>query len=360
LKKKRLGRSGLEISVLGLGTWAMGGPDWPYGYGPSSDEESMATIHRAVALGINWIDTAPVYGLGHSEELVGRALAALPASDRPLVFTKCGLVWKNKSIRQRLGAKSIRREAEASLQRLGLEAIDLYQIHWPNGSTIHEAFRTLVELRKEGKVRHIGVSNFVVSELERLKPIAPVESLQPPYSLVRRDVEKAVLPYCLANGIGVIVYSPLESGLLGGKMTRERIQALPDSDWRKRKGEEFREPKLSRNLALAERVVRIAKAKGVSPAALAVAWTLRHPAVTGAIVGPRRPGQLDELAAAPEIELSDEEVGTVLNTERGESAGPGGPHPPRAEPSAQGRGGGAPRQSSKTAGSEPSEERGEH
>ncbi|HEY7697371.1 MAG TPA: aldo/keto reductase, partial [Vicinamibacteria bacterium] len=179
--------------MLGLGTWALGGPDWPYGWGPQDESESVATIHRAVALGINWIDTAAVYGLGRSEEIVGRAVAALPASDRPLVFTKCGLVWKGRNIRQRLGAKSIRREAEASLKRLGVEAIDLYQIHWPNGSTIVEAWRALVGLRREGKVRHIGVSNFGVPELRRLDSIAPVESLQPPYSLARREIEKETL-----------------------------------------------------------------------------------------------------------------------------------------------------------------------
>jgi len=284
----------------------MGGPDWPYGWGPQEERESVAAIHAAVARGINWIDTAPVYGLGYAEEVVSRALAALPSSDRPMVFTKCGLTWNKKSIRLRLGAKSIRREAEASLRRLGVEAIDLYQIHWPNASTIVEAWRTLVELRKEGKLRHIGVSNFDVSELERLRAIAPVESLQPPYSFARRGIEKEILPYCLERGIGVIVYSPLESGLLSGKMTRERIEALPDSDWRKRRGEEFREPKLSRNLALADRLRIAAARRAVSPAVLAVAWTLKHPAVTGAIVGARRAEQIDELARAAEIDASGE------------------------------------------------------
>ena len=284
----------------------MGGPDWPYGWGPQDEAESVAAIHRAVAHGMNWIDTAAVYGLGYAEEVVSRALAALPSVDRPLVFTKCGLVWKKKSVRQRLGAKSIRREAEASLRRLGVEAIDLYQIHWPNAATIVEAWRTLVELRKEGKVRHIGVSNFDVSELERLRSIAPVESLQPPYSLARRGIEEEILPYCLEQQIGVIVYSPLESGLLSGKMTRDRIDALPDSDWRKRKGDEFREPKLSRNLALADRPRLAAARRDVSPAALAVAWTLKHPAVTGAIVGARRAEQIDELVKAAEIDLSIE------------------------------------------------------
>ena len=298
----RLGGTDLNLSVLGLGTWAMGGPDWPYGWGPQDEGESVAAIHRAVSHGINWIDTAPVYGLGAAEEVVRRALASLPRAERPLVFTKCGLVWKGRSVRQRLGEKSIRREAEASLRRLGVEAIDLYQIHWPNSDTIVEAWRTLVALRREGKVRHIGVSNFDVRQMERLRPIAPVESLQPPYSLARREIEEEVLPYCLAQGIGVIVYSPLESGLLSGKMTRERIEALPDSDWRKRKGEEFREPKLTRNLALAERLRESAAIQGVSPAALAVAWTLKHPAVTGAIVGARRPDQIDEVIRAAEIE----------------------------------------------------------
>ena len=306
MRRKRLGRTSLELSVLGLGTWAMGGPDWPYGWGPQDEGESIQAIHRAVALGINWIDTAPVYGLGYAEELVGRALAAMPSSDRPLVFTKCGLVWKKKSIRQRLGATSIRREAEASLRRIGVEAIDLYQIHWPNASTIVEAWRTLVELRAEGKVRYIGVSNFDVRELERLRQIAAVESLQPPYSLARRGIEKDILPYCLEHDIGVIVYSPLESGLLSGKMTRERIAALPDSDWRKRRGEEFREPKLTRNLALAERLREAATRQGVSPAALAVAWTLKHPAVTGAIVGARSAHQIEELVKAAEISVSHE------------------------------------------------------
>ncbi len=284
----------------------MGGPDWPYGWGPQDEAESLAAIQRAVASGINWIDTAPVYGLGYAEELVGRALAAMAASDRPLVFTKCGLVWKKKSVRQRLGAKSIRREAEASLRRLGVETIDLYQIHWPNASTIVEAWRTLADLRAEGKVRHIGVSNFGVRELEKLRPIAAVESLQPPYSLARRAIESDLLPYCLEQDIGVIVYSPLESGLLSGKMTRERIAALPDSDWRKRKGEEFREPKLTRNLALAERLREAAARLGVSPAALAVAWTLKHPAVTGAIVGARSARQIEELSTAAEISVGHE------------------------------------------------------
>jgi aryl-alcohol dehydrogenase-like predicted oxidoreductase len=308
LRKRQLGGTDLNLSVLGLGTWAMGGPDWPYGWGPQSEGDSVASIHRAVALGINWIDTAPVYGLGYAEEVVSRALNGLPFSDRPLVFTKCGLVWKGKNVRLRLGSKSIRREAEASLRRLGVEAIDLYQIHWPNSDTIVEAWRTLVELRREGKVRHIGVSNFDRSQLERLLSIAPVESVQPPYSLARREIERDVLPYCLEQKIGVIVYSPLESGLLSGRMTRERIESLPHSDWRKRRGEEFQEPKLTRNLALAERIRDAAVRRAISPAALAVAWTLRHPAVTGAIVGARRPEQVDEVVKAAEIDVTDIEV----------------------------------------------------
>ncbi len=304
MRRKRLGRTDLSLSVLGLGTWAFGGPDWPYGWGPQNESHSMATIHRAIALGINWIDTAPVYGLGYAEEVLSRALADLSPSERPLIATKCGLVWKGTRIQQKLGAKSIRREAEDSLRRLRVEAIDLYQIHWPNDATIVEAWRTLVDLRAEGKVRHIGVSNFDAAQLERLSPISPVESLQPPYSLVRRQVEDEILPYCVDRGIGVMVYSPLESGLLGGRMSRERIESLPDSDWRKRRGEEFREPRLTRNLAIAERLRQVAARKGVSPAALAVAWTLRHPAVTGAIVGARTPAQIDELVKAADMDLS--------------------------------------------------------
>jgi aryl-alcohol dehydrogenase-like predicted oxidoreductase len=263
--------------------------------------DSVAAIRRAVDKGINWIDTAPVYGLGLAEEVVSRALAEVPRSERPLVFTKCGLVWEERRVRQRLGAKSIRREVEASLERLRVECIDLYQIHWPNEGANVEAWRTLVALRQEGKVRHIGVSNFDAGEIRRLETEAPVETLQPPYSLLRRDAEEELFPFCLERGIGVIVYSPLESGLLSGRMTRERIAALPETDWRKRKGEEFREPKLSRNLAVAEELREIAARHGVSPAALAVGWTLRHPAVTGAIVGARGPEQIDELASASGI-----------------------------------------------------------
>jgi aryl-alcohol dehydrogenase-like predicted oxidoreductase len=304
LRRNRLGRTDLELSVLGLGTWAMGGPDWAYGWGPQDERDSVSAIRRAVEKGINWVDTAPVYGLGYAEEVVSRALRGLPSSERPLIFTKCGLVWKQRRIRHRLGAKSIRREAEASLRRLGVEAIDLYQIHWPNASTIVEAWRTLLDLRTEGKVRHIGVSNFDVREMERLRPVAPVESLQPPYSLARRGIEKEILPYCLEQGIGVIVYSPLESGLLSGKMTRERIETLPDSDWRKRKGEEFREPRLSRNLELVDRLRVAAGRRNVSAAAVAVAFAASHPAVTGAIVGVRRADQLDEIVKAAEIDVS--------------------------------------------------------
>jgi aryl-alcohol dehydrogenase-like predicted oxidoreductase len=289
----------------------MGGPDWPFGWGPQDERESVSAIHRAVSRGFNWIDTAPVYGLGHAEEVVSRALAALPPSERPHIFTKCGLVWKGRSVRQRLGEKSIRREAEASLRRLGVEVLDLYQIHWPNSDTIVEAWRTLVALRREGKVRHIGVSNFDVTELERLRSIAPVESLQPRYSLARRETEKDLLPYCLERGIGVIVYSPLESGLLSGKMTRARIESLPDSDWRKRRGEEFQEPRLTRNLALADRLREAAARRGIAAAALAVAWTLKHPAVTGAIVGARRPEQIDEVVQAAEIEVTDVEAAAL-------------------------------------------------
>ncbi|MGH9319290.1 MAG: aldo/keto reductase [Vicinamibacteria bacterium] len=308
MRTKRLGKTDFDLSVLGLGAWAFGGGDWAFGWGPQDDAESIAAIHRAVRRGINWIDTAAVYGLGHSEEVVGRAIAAIPRSERPRVFTKCGLVWKKKKIQQRLDAESIRREAEASLQRLGVESIDLYQIHWPNESSIEEAWAALADLRREGKVRHIGVSNFDVGQLERIREVVGVESLQPPYSLARREIESGILPYCFEREIGVIVYSPMESGLLTGKMTRERIETLPESDWRKSKGDEFKEPKLSRNLEIAERLRPVAARLDTSPGAVAVAWTLRNPAVTGAIVGARRPDQLDEILAAADIALDEEDA----------------------------------------------------
>jgi aryl-alcohol dehydrogenase-like predicted oxidoreductase len=317
MKTRRLGLTGLEISVLGLGSWALGGPDWAFGWGAQDDTDSLAVISRAVSLGINWIDTAPAYGLGHAEEVIGRALRDLPRSERPLVFTKCGVVWNGRKIRHHLGAESIRREVDESLARLRLEAIDLYQIHWPDfppggpAPDIEEAWSTLAKLLAEGKVRHIGVSNFDVGQLERIRAVGPVESLQPPYSILHREIEADILPYCRRRGIGVIAYSPLASGLLSGTMTRERLRTLPENDWRKMKGEDFQEPRLSRNLEILDSLRRIADRRGVTPALIAVAWTLRHPPVAGAIVGARSARQVDEIAGAAAVDLTEEELAQI-------------------------------------------------
>jgi aryl-alcohol dehydrogenase-like predicted oxidoreductase len=314
MKTRPFGRTGFEISTIGVGAWAIGGGDYAFGWGAQDDAESVAAIERAVDLGINWIDTAPVYGLGHSEEVVGRALRAL-GSRRPLVFTKCSLVWKDgeKQAQHNLEAASIRRETENSLRRLGVDAIDLMQVHWPRfftqptAGTIESAWTELAALRREGKLRHIGVSNFSPADMERASAITPVETLQPPYSILRRAIEAETLPYCQSHGIGVIVYSPMQAGLLTGKMTRERIAALPDDDWRK-KTPEFNEPRLGPNLEFVEVLRAIGERHGRSPGEVAVAWALRHPAVTGAIVGFRRPRQVEEIAGAAELYLSDEDV----------------------------------------------------
>ena len=314
LKMTKLGCTELEISRVGLGAWAIGGADWTFGWGQQDDTDSVAAIHRAVELGINWIDTAAVYGLGHSEVVVARALRDLSGSERPLVFTKCSRVWTPRGkIRHSLKADSVRREIEDSLRRLDVSSIDLYQIHSPcypadgPAPEIEEGWETLLRLRDEGKVRHIGVSNFNVEQLERLRPIAQVGSLQSVYSLLRRDIEKELLPYCLEQEIGVIVYSPMASGLLTGKMSRERIASLPSDDWRKTKSLEFQEPRLSENLALADRLTALAARNGTTVAELAVAWTLRHPAVSGAIVGARRANQIDDFVGASEIDLGPDD-----------------------------------------------------
>ena len=278
----------------------------------------MAAIHRAVDSGINWIDTAPVYGLGRSERVVARALKALGPARRPYVFTKCSLVWDGQgAISHSLKAASVRREVEDSLRRLETDVIDLYQIHWskPWGMSepapdIEEGWRALVELQREGKVRHIAVSNFDVEEMERLRPLAPISSLQPPYSMLRRGIEQEVLPYCLAHRVGVIVYSPMAAGILSGAMTRERAASLPANDWRS-KNPEYQEPKLSRNLALVEELRAIGERHGATPGAVAVAWTLRQPAVTGAIVGFRNPAQVDGLLAAATLRLDSEELARI-------------------------------------------------
>jgi len=300
------GRTGLEITRVGFGAWAIGGSNWAFGWGEQDDEESVAAIRRALELRVNWIDTAAQYGLGHSEEVVRRAVEGEP---RLLIFTKGGQPeGPNRTSYQSLKRDSLRRECEGSLERLGLDAIDLYQIHWPiPDEEVEEGWSALAELKAEGLVRHIGASNFSVEQLERAEAIAPVEALQPPYSLLDREVEAETLPYCEEHGIGVIVYSPMASGLLTGRMTRERIESLPADDWR-RQSARFREPELSRGLEVVERVKAVAERHGVSPGAVAVAWTLRHPPVHGAIVGFRRPDQVDPIVAAVDLELSDDDL----------------------------------------------------
>jgi aryl-alcohol dehydrogenase-like predicted oxidoreductase len=310
MERRRLGHTDMEITTLGLGAWAIGGGGWLNGWGPQDDDESIATIHRAVEKGINWIDTAAVYGLGHSEEVVGRAVKGM--TERPYIFTKCSRVWRDPmTIESVLKADSVRRECEESLRRLGVETIDLYQLHWPRpDEDIEEGWGALVELQREGKVRWIGVSNFSADQMRRAQAIGPIASLQPPYSLLERSIEDEVLPYCSQQNIGVIVYSPMKSGLLSGKMTRERALSLPADDWRHR-NPDFQEPRLSRNLELVEHLRAIGGRYGVTPGEVAIAWTLSHPAVTGAIVGMRRPEQVDEITGAAGLKLSQEDLAAI-------------------------------------------------
>jgi aryl-alcohol dehydrogenase-like predicted oxidoreductase len=322
METKRLGNSDMMITRIGVGAWAIGGGGWAFAWGPQDDNESIAAIRAALDRGINWIDTAAIYGLGHSEEVVARALAG--RSKRPYVFTKCERVWnERREIGKSLKADSIRREVEASLRRLKLDVIDLYQIHWPEpDEDIEEGWSTMAELKAEGKVRWIGVSNFNVQQLERARKIAPVTSLQPPYSILTRGIEDEVLPYCQENNIGVIVYSPMKSGLLTGSMTRERIAAMPPDDFRPRTPP-FQEPLLSRNLELAELLRRIGARHGRTPGEVAIAWTLRHPAVTAAIVGMRSPKQVDGVAGALEFRLTQNEIDEIesfMNEHKAEPA----------------------------------------
>jgi aryl-alcohol dehydrogenase-like predicted oxidoreductase len=307
LATTELGSTGLEITRVGFGAWAIGGGGWEFGWGPQDDEESMAAIHRALQGGVNWIDTAAAYGFGRSEEVVGRALQGL--DERPYVFTKASLLeGPGRKVLHSLKRDSIRREAEASLARLGVDAIDLYQIHWPIPvEDIEEGWSAMSELKDEGLVRHIGVSNFDVEQMRRIRSIAPVETLQPQYSLIAREVEQDILPFAEREGIGVIVYSPMGSGLLTGTMTRERIEGLPADDWR-RDDARFREPQLGHHLATAERVTEVARRLGVSPGAVSIAWTLHNPAVDGAIVGMRRPDQVDELLTAAALDLGERDA----------------------------------------------------
>jgi aryl-alcohol dehydrogenase-like predicted oxidoreductase len=307
VEKRQLGNSDLHLTPIGYGAWAIGGGNWEFAWGAQDDDESVSTILRALDAGINWIDTAAIYGLGHSEEVVAKALKS--ATSEPYIFTKCSMRWHaDRQIYRSLKAKSLEEEIENSLRRLDVDTIDLYQIHWPNPEDeIEEGWETLARFKEQGKVRYIGVSNFNVEQMKRAQKIAPITSLQPPYSLLRRDIEAEILPFCEENNIGVINYSPMVSGLLTGKMTAERIAALPADDWRKR-SPNFNEPKLSRNLKLVEVLREIGKGHDVEPGVVAIAWTLRHPAITAAIVGARRPGQVDGILPAATFRLSLQEV----------------------------------------------------
>src|SRR5438093_2928923 len=312
MNTKKLGNSNLSITPVGFGAWAIGGSGWEFGWGEQDDKASVAAIHRALELGVNWIDTAAVYGTGHSEEVVARALASW-SGPRPYVFTKCGLRWDREGkVHYVLQADSIRRECEDSLRRLQVEAIDLYQIHWPVDDTaeLEEGWTAMAQLQQEGKVRWIGVSNFNVEQMQLAQRIAPITSLQPSYSLIRREVEEEILPFCHLEDIGVIVYSPMASGLLTGAMTRERISKLPNDDWRKHHPD-FNEPKLSAHLALVERLRAIGKRHNCFAGAVAVSWTLRHPAVTAAIVGARKPEQVDDVVAAAAIRLTQSDLDEI-------------------------------------------------
>ncbi len=310
MQTRQLGNTDLHLTTIGLGTWAIGG-DWAYGWGPQDDAESIAAIQRALDLGINWIDTAPAYGLGHAEEIVARALEG--RRDKIIIATKCGLVWDegSRNVYGRLKAASVRKEAEDSLRRLKVEVIDLYQIHWPNPKNdIEEAWGVIADLIKQGKVRYGGVSNFNVAQIKRAQAIHPVASLQPPYSMIERGIEKEILPYCAEHKIGVIAYSPMQAGILTDRFSRERVAQLADGDWRKRH-QHFREPELSANLKLLDGLRAIAQRQGRTTAQLAIAWVRRRPEVTAAIVGARRPAQIEETAAAADWWLSPEEINEI-------------------------------------------------
>ncbi|MHB8302404.1 MAG: aldo/keto reductase [Acidobacteriaceae bacterium] len=309
-QKRQLGDSDMHLTAIGFGAWAIGGGDWQYAWGSQDDNDSIAAIQRALDLGINWIDTAAVYGLGHSEDVVAQALEG--RAKKPYIFTKCSMVWdEQRQITNSLKRDSVRGEVEASLRRLRVDAIDLYQIHWPNpDADIEEGWQTLAELKQEGKVRYIGVSNFSVAQMERAAKIAPITSLQPPYSMLNRAVEAEILPYCEKHAIGVINYSPMMSGLLTGAMTKERVAAFPKDDWR-RNNAKFQEPQLSRNLQLVELLREIGKPHGRGPGEVAIAWTLRQPAVTAAIVGARSAKQVDGVVGAASFRLQPEEIARI-------------------------------------------------
>ncbi len=307
---RQLGNSDLHLTLLGYGAWAIGGGNWEFAWGAQDDDQSVRTIERALDAGINWIDTAAIYGLGHSEEVVGRALQY--ATSEPYIFTKCSMRWNaDRQIYRSLKRASLEEEIENSLRRLGVDTIDLYQVHWPNPEDeIEEGWETLAQFKEQGKVRYLGVSNFSVAQMKRAQKIAPITSLQPPYSLLRRDIEAEILPFCEQHNIGVINYSPMVSGLLTGKMTAERVKEMPADDWRKR-SPNFNEPKLTRNLKLAELLREIGDTHNVEPGVVAIAWTLRHPAITAAIVGARRPDQVDGILPAATFRLTPREIDRI-------------------------------------------------
>lgn len=313
MQKRVLGNSDLEITPVGYGAWAIGGSGWEYSWGPQNDDDSIAAIRRSLDLGVNWIDTAAVYGLGHSEEIVSRALAGR-SGVQPYVFTKCGLRWNAQGrVYRSLKATSVRQECEASLRRLRIDVIDLYQIHWPpedDGQELEEGWAELATLQREGKVRWIGVSNFSIEQMKRAQAMATVTALQPPYSLIRRGIETAILPFCQREGIGVITYAPMASGLLTGAMTRERAKNLPPDDWRGR-NTEFLEPNLSKNLALVERLRAVGNRHVRSPGEVAIAWTLRNPLVTGVIVGARSLMQAEGVMRAADLRLSENDIAQI-------------------------------------------------
>lgn len=327
-----LGETGLAISRVGLGAWAIGGGDWQGGWGPQDDADSIRAIHHAIERGINWIDTAPAYGLGHAEEVVGEAVRRLPEADRPLVFTKCGLLWKpgEREVYNSLAPESIRRECDDSLRRLGADHLDLLQAHWPtwDETPIEESWATMAALVEEGKVRFIGLSNFGVEDLERCERIRHVDTFQPELNVLVRQAGATTLPWCEAHGTGVIVYSPMRSGLLTGRFSAERAAALPDDDWRKT-SPDFQPPGLEKNLALVERLKDVAQRVGASPPELAVAWALAWPAVAGAIVGARNPEQVDGWAGAAEITLDDQALEAMAQAIAETDAGQG-PADPRS------------------------------
>ena len=336
LPTRPLGTSGLEITTIGFGSWAAGGGGWAFGWGPQDDRQSIAAMRHALERGVNWIDTAAVYGLGHAEELVGRLLRELPPDERPLVFTKCGLVWDRNDpmapARRDLRPISIRRECEASLRRLGVERIDLYQFHWPDelGTPVEESWEAMGRLIEAGMVRCAGVSNFEVALLERCERIRHVDSLQPPFSLIRRDAGAAEIPWCADHGTGVIVYSPMQSGILTDSFTADRVSRMAKDDWRRRAAD-FQSPALERNVALRDALRPIAERHRVTVAAIAVAWTIQWPGVTGAIVGARSPEQVDGWIGAATVHLDGDDLEEIRSAIERTGAGSGPASPAQAE-----------------------------